>query len=260
MTGPPTFTSLPKKWWPQHWQNFKDPVCRLDKALYGHPKAGDIWGAALAEHLKARGFSPVEGWPSVFCKDLADNGIMVVVAYVDDLLFLGTNGMSKEISALRELVQMEDPEPLAKYLGCNHRITKKTVGKDVETNVALDMCDYFKQACEVYVGKTGLALKAVDSPYVPDLPTGQMDKLPAEPGKFGEHAASLLMKLLYGCRMAAPWLSVGIQRLARQVHKWNAECDRRMHRLYCYVLGSVDLVLEGVLSTIDIDSLTQRMG
>ena len=43
MTGPPTFIRLPKKWWPDHWKGFKDPVCQLDFALYGHPKAGDIW-------------------------------------------------------------------------------------------------------------------------------------------------------------------------------------------------------------------------
>ena len=42
--GPPTFIRLPKRWWPEHWKRFKQPVCRLDYALYGHPKAGDIWG------------------------------------------------------------------------------------------------------------------------------------------------------------------------------------------------------------------------
>jgi hypothetical protein len=117
------------------------------------------------------------------------------------------------------------------------------------------MRDYFKQACDLYLDKTGLCLKPVEPLYVPDLPDGQMDKLLATPGKYGEHAASLLMKLLYGARMAAPWLSVGIQQLARQVHKWNAECDRRMHRLYCYVSGTVDLMIAGELSTADYDHL-----
>ncbi len=91
---------------PAHWEKFKDPVCQLDKALYGHPKAGDIWGAALAEHLKLQGLKSVEGWPSVFCKYIDGNGILVVIAYVDDLLFLGTPGMHKEIAALRKRVDM----------------------------------------------------------------------------------------------------------------------------------------------------------
>ena len=126
---------------------------------------------------------------------------------------------------------MEEPEPLTKYLGCHHRISKSAVGKHVVTKVELDMCDYFEQATELYKEMTGLPLKLADSPYAPELPTGQMDALLEQPGKSGERAVSLLMKLLYGARMAAPWWSVAIQRLARQVHRWTAECDRRMHRL-----------------------------
>ena len=68
---------------------------QLDKALYGHPKAGDIWGAALQEHLQTLGFKPVEGWPSVFSKELDNKKLMMVIANVDDLLFLGSNQYSK---------------------------------------------------------------------------------------------------------------------------------------------------------------------
>ena len=63
------------------------------------------------------------------------------------------------------------------------------------------------------------------------------------------------MKLLYGARMAGPWLTVAIMRLARQIHKWTAECDRRLHRLYCYIEGTVQQVLTGVLSTGDLEHL-----
>jgi hypothetical protein len=115
------------------------------------------------------------------------------------------------------------------------------------------MADYMRQACHVYSDKTGLSLKAVDSPFAPDLPEAQLQKLLAEPGRFQQHSASVLMKLLYGARMAAPWLSVPIQRLARQVHRWTAECDRRLHRLYCYVHSSIEQVLKGTLSTADFD-------
>ena len=69
MTGPPTFVRLPKKWWPKHFYGIDDPVCRLDQALYGHPKAGDIWGDRLEEVLvNERGFECVEGLPSVYFK------------------------------------------------------------------------------------------------------------------------------------------------------------------------------------------------
>ena len=43
LKGPPIFIRLPKAWQPEAWPSFKDPVCRLVKALYGHPHAGDFW-------------------------------------------------------------------------------------------------------------------------------------------------------------------------------------------------------------------------
>ncbi len=110
---------------------------------------------------------------------------------------------------------MEDPEVISKYLGCNHHISSKMVGGGhVVTTAKLDMADYMRQACEVYVTKTGQTLKTVDSPYAPDLPQAQLDDLLAKPGKFQHLSASVLMKLLYAARIAVPWLSVSIQRLA----------------------------------------------
>ena len=69
-------------------------MCRLDYALYGHPKAGDIWGDRLEQVLvDERNFTAVEGWPSVYLKRFPRRngdkpGVMLVIAYVDDLLFL----------------------------------------------------------------------------------------------------------------------------------------------------------------------------
>jgi hypothetical protein len=75
------------------------------------------------------------------------------------------------------------------------------------------------------------------------------------PGEYGPEAASYLMKLLYGARMCCPWLTVPVQRLAAHVHSWNAECDRRLVRLYDFVWSNLDIVLSGVLSEADIPHL-----
>jgi hypothetical protein len=61
--------------------------------------------------------------------------------------------------------------------------------------------------------------------------------------------------LLYGARIAAPWLIVPVQRLASHVHSWNGECDRRLVRLHDFIFSSPDLVLTGVLSDLDADAL-----
>ena len=52
LDGPPTFIELPREWWPASWASMHRPVCRLDKALYGHPKAGDLWADRLSAILK----------------------------------------------------------------------------------------------------------------------------------------------------------------------------------------------------------------
>eukprot|EP00972_Heterocapsa_arctica_P050349 7402221-Heterocapsa_arctica.AAC.1 len=67
MKGPPTFVRLPKAWWPPEWASkYTDPVCRLLRALYGHPRAGDFWQDKIAAELSELKFETVEGWPSVY--------------------------------------------------------------------------------------------------------------------------------------------------------------------------------------------------
>ena len=60
---------------------------------------------------------------------------------------------------------------------------------------------------------------------------------------------------MYGARSAVPWILIAIQRLACNVAKWNAECDRRLKRLYDYIWTNHDLVLTGSLSNEDMGSL-----
>ena len=69
-----TYVSLPREWWPEEHQwrfeNGRTPYVRLRKAMYGHPKAGDLWADKLAGVLKEDGFTEVEGWPSMYAKTL----------------------------------------------------------------------------------------------------------------------------------------------------------------------------------------------
>jgi hypothetical protein len=122
-----------------------------------------------------------------------------------------------------------------------------------------DMRDYMRSAVELYIEKTGLQPRPpVSTPYVPDIPPAELDILVTTRGKFAEHALCLLMKLLYGVRMAFPPLAVAIHRLATQITKWTADCDRRLHRLFCWLEGHCNLSLKGSLSESDIDTCTIR--
>ena len=58
--GTPTWVRLPEEAWPVSWEkgNTKkhNPVCRLTRAVYGHPDAGGYWEQHCESHLKQQGF------------------------------------------------------------------------------------------------------------------------------------------------------------------------------------------------------------
>lgn len=248
--GEDTFVFLPQEWWPPEAFNadgtpkFKKTVFRLNKSLYGHPLAGEYWNQKISKALISRGFQTIEGWPSVFHNEKTN---VTVVLYVDDLIVLGPIGIASTfLKDLRREIELEDPEPVSKYLGVHHKFSDDKTKQVKEYE--LSMCDFFRQACEVYTEKTGLTLKPADTPFAPELPKDQTIELMSKPGKYGSESASLLMKPLYGARAVKPDLCVPIQHLASEVSRWSAECDRRLHRLYQYIYKSKDETLKGKLS------------
>jgi hypothetical protein len=56
------------------------------------------------------------------------------------------------------------------------------------------------------------------------------------------------MKLLYAARMARYDLLRAICYLATRITKWTKHCDKLLHRLVCYVNGSLDVFLVGQVS------------
>ena len=59
-------------------------------------------------------------------------------------------------------------------------------------------------------------------------------------------ASSVLMKVLYGARMARFDLLKAVSNLVKKVTKLNANCDKRLHILICYSNSSLDLRLKGL--------------
>ena len=65
-TRTPPFVELLRVWWPDSW--FRDgpgrtdplyerPHCTFNKTLYGHPEAGALWHAKLADIMTKQGWS-----------------------------------------------------------------------------------------------------------------------------------------------------------------------------------------------------------
>ena len=62
-------------------------------------------------------------------------------------------------------------------------------------------------------------------------------------GSLVAESASIVLKVLYTARMIRPDIYHSVNTLAREVTRWTRACDKRLHRLMCYLHHNSDLVL-----------------
>ena len=110
---------MPRERWPAAWAKFRDPVCPLVLALYGHPDAGGCWEKHCESRLRSVGFAPIADWRSCFWHEKLS---LFLTAYVDDFKMSGPAGnLAAGWELIRKHVRTEAPQPIGKYLGCDHR-------------------------------------------------------------------------------------------------------------------------------------------
>ena len=111
---PKTWVRLPKPWWPASWftansePKYWDPVCPLERALYGHPESGAIWEKHLATILEELGWERVAAHPVTWVHKKTK---ALLAVYVDDLLMTAPPSHEKELwNALEARINF-DEEP-----------------------------------------------------------------------------------------------------------------------------------------------------
>ena len=96
-------------------------MCRLDKALYGHPESGAHWERHLADSIEACGGKPIENHLSCFW--FPESKLFLTV-YVDDLILAGPeanhDAFWHELRFGSLPIKLEDPEDLSRFLGREH--------------------------------------------------------------------------------------------------------------------------------------------
>ena len=157
LTGTPCWIELPDDAWhpSANPHKYRRPVCRLVKALYGHPDVGTMWEQQCHAAVHKVGFKPLgDEWPSLyFHPDMK----LLLVIYVDDLKMAGPpDQLPKGWTMLRQELRLEEETPLGLYLGC--RISK---GEAVLHNttpvrtVTYDMEAYLDMTVKKYCDITG---------------------------------------------------------------------------------------------------------
>ena len=271
LRGTPCWIELPPEAVPSecNWGKYRRPVVPLRKALYGHPDAGTFWEQHCDESVRAVGFEPIgEEWPSVYIHERLQ---LVLVVYVDDFKMAGPKkNLAQGWSMLRTRLKIEPETGLDMYLGCNQTKGNVTLGNGHRvTTVTYDMEQFLRSCVDRYLVKLNRVVTpeiheetknhvsrkpAKEGPSVvcnwcnnlvptdgpatmPDQRGGTPELAMKEPvrGHLAPHAASVLMKLLYGARIACFDLLRQVNRLARNVHKWTDSDDRGLHHLMCYV-------------------------
>ena len=260
--GDPTWVRLPKEQWPESWKGMRDPVCPLRLALYGHPDSGGYWEQHCEAHLVDKvGFVPIEEWRSCFWHP---KWKMFLVVYVDDFKLAGPEKHMAECwHAIRSGIKTDDPSPVGKYLGCDHKVSTQmdpSTGHEYRI-MEYDMSDFMRSCVDRYVELAGINKSSLRKALTPFLvepkeispardpcssedaaPPGSVDEVR---GRLQPIAARVLMKVLYGARMARYDLIRAVNGLATEVTKWTPRCDARLHRLMCYINSTLEQKLYG---------------
>ena len=122
--GDPSCVRLPREQWLESWKNMGDLVRPLILALYGHLDAGGYWEAHCESHLKSVGFTPIGEWRSCFWHK---KWKMFLVVYVDDFKLAGPKALMKECwASIRRGKRTDEPFPVGKYLGCDHKTSLRS--------------------------------------------------------------------------------------------------------------------------------------
>ena len=250
--GTSTWVSLPRAWWPAEWfdergdPKYSRPVCRLRKALYGHPQSDRKWEKYLGSKLRKLGWRPSEGNPGTWLRELpGEKGLNAcLVTYVDDLLLIAPKDVATKFwrDIEKEVEFKESEAPIGRYLGANHHLCTLEGGDCRSGKMEVEMKGYLADAVTRFEQELGSKLRRVHTPYVSDQVWND-EKLEGQPGKFSESAASYIATLLFLARMSRPDLLTSVIRLSRWVSKWDRVHDAALIRLFGYVKHSSEAIL-----------------
>ena len=129
---PDIWIRLPKHKWPKSWSSMEDPVVLLERNLYGHPLAGQVWERQFEKVLSEHGWEKVPNWDCLFVN--REKGRFLSVC-VDDIKLAGKKqNIDPMWKVLFKEVNLGQPTSFLDHvcLGCTQRECKTS--KDMVDN------------------------------------------------------------------------------------------------------------------------------
>ena len=103
---------------------------------------------------------------------------LMLMVYVDDFKMSGpAKNLDKGWKLLRSGIDMDDPYPLDRCLGCIHHIRSGVVNHKNVQIIEYDVCDFMQQCVHAYknaCGEPDMQLRKVDTPFLPSPEGGDM--------------------------------------------------------------------------------------
>jgi hypothetical protein len=181
LKGTETWVSIPEEAWPDSWWKtvngervpaYDRPVCKLLRALYGHPDSGTMWDKHCHKRLLNNGFVPITSWPSCYFNSSLS---LMLTVYVDDFKLAGPKeNLTRGWELVTGGLDVDEPEEINLYLGCKHERGTKIINGRTVVSMTYNMEDYFTAIFDDYeklasqvMGKS-VKLKEVATPFLED--------------------------------------------------------------------------------------------
>jgi hypothetical protein len=243
------------------------PMVRMLKALYGLPRAGHDWDAAMRARLLDKGWTALDNQNSIYAK-MVDGKLCLLGVYVDDMIVSAPDELVDKIRAeLSSLFPIEWSEftPATfksgvvkqdldlRFLGVRVRVERR----GTKSKVTFTQSEYARSICTLHAQKANRPCKVAPTPST----TVNEDKaLPKESvGKYKLWCREILGKLLFLERCSRIDLIQATTHLCGRVQNWSLSDDRLLDRLIDYLNGTSEMSLEWAIDTRDRDHITTAL-
>ena len=245
--GVPTWVELAYEWWPESWkQRFTKedrPVALLLFNLYGHPQAGPRFERWADVQFRSIGYMPIENWRSCYFHPQKES---FLIAYVDDIMLSGPlRWKHKAWAEIRNVIDVEQPAAIDRYLGCYHHwgIIQNGPAEGARS-CEWQMIEYLNGAVQRYKEVSGVtSFKKVLSPHIDERSLNDLDF--EIKGELEDNACSVIMGIFYGARLGRWDLMQPTTDLSRYVTKWCRAHDKKLLRLVSYIAATVNKTMSG---------------